>query len=294
MKTLKTLFAILLLTVLCVFNISIASAADGGVSAYVNVLRNNNGLPTLPEKAELVEAAQAKADELAAADTGGLSYPDKSGFPQYTFSIVGQKYSVSEVVNQQWAVTADQRANMLNPKVTHIGSGSKAGKSGKVYAVTLLSRYPTAESAPVPAPAPVANNPAPVVQEPAPAPAVVEASAPVVQAPAPVVAPAPAVQAPAPVVQPAPEATTKESQAPTPTATPSPSASMSATPEAKPTAEPTETPKDPDVLKAESATDVVGATEIVKPILGAGGVVSYLLLIPLGVRARRKKKESIA
>jgi hypothetical protein len=281
-KSLKSLLAVLLVAVLSVLGMGVAQAADGSLSNYVNDYRNKAGLSSLPNKSELTQQAQQKAQQLADADA-------RVPKPVATSTLVpiqGSGESVQSMFMNTWAVSPDITSTMTNKRWTHIGSGEAKGASGKVYGVTLLAYYEPPAPVPVPVPAPVVDAAPPAVQAP-----IQEAPAPVVEhpAPAPVQEPVQETPAPAPVEAP------KETPVATPTPTVEPTPTVSATPTPEPTAtetqavaEPTESAVPLDGSQTGQATPI--SKETVKAGVGGLGILFALFAGFNFLRAAQHRK----
>ena len=118
-----------------------------------NAVRAKNGVtPALKESAKLNQAAQVRADELAASGTLSHTRPDGSKYS--TVCTLGKGLVVGEnihcnkgypldetadVAMKGWENSAAHLKQMLEPRYSHIGLGFAQGKDGTWYCVQLFS-----------------------------------------------------------------------------------------------------------------------------------------------------------
>jgi len=134
----------------------------GAVIALTNDERREKGVGTVKANALLNQAAQMKADDMAAKSYYSHVSPDGTA-PPYWLSKVGYKYAAmgenlvidresSEAAVSAWMGSDSHRNNMLDPNMTEIGVGiAKGHYKGRdtVYVVQILAR-PQRETAPAP------------------------------------------------------------------------------------------------------------------------------------------------
>lgn len=142
----------------------VAAVLPGAVVALTNEERKEEGLGSLKANALLNEAAQLKADDMAAKGYYAHVSPDGT-IPPYWLNKVGYRYQMmgenlvvdrenSEAVVSAWMGSVSHRENLLNPQHTEIGVGVAHGtyKGRKtIYVVQMLAR-PTEPARPVPKP----------------------------------------------------------------------------------------------------------------------------------------------
>jgi len=134
-------------------------------SAVVNLTNENrtsDGLPTLATSALLTEAAQDKADDMAANSYYAHVSPDGKS-PLYWLQKVGYKYlnagenlvidrTTSEQVVDAWMASPDHRENILRPQFTEIGVGVAQGEYEGIKTTFVVQEFGT----PYPVAAPIA------------------------------------------------------------------------------------------------------------------------------------------
>ena len=156
-----------------------ASVLPAALTDLTNQQRTENNLPTLETNPLLTEAAQDKANDMAA--KGYFAHVSPSGqLPWYWFGQVGYNYQFagenlainftdsSDVVNA-WMNSPMHRANILKQDYTQIGIGIAQGEYQGQETTFVVQFFGTPESAPVRAP-----TSAPVAKAPAPAPSVTQ------------------------------------------------------------------------------------------------------------------------
>lgn len=160
-----------------------ASVLPGAVIALTNNKRADRGAPALKANALLNQAAQMKADDMAANSYYSHISPDGTA-PPYWVNKVGYRYSEmgenlvidresSDAVVSAWMGSDSHRENMLNPNLTEIGVGvAKGSYKGRdtIYVVQIVARplYDDAPAKPKPAKAVVEPKPVKVVEQPKP------------------------------------------------------------------------------------------------------------------------------
>jgi len=138
--------------------------------------RAAQGVPALAESPLLDEAAQMKADDMAA--KGYYSHITPEGYtPLHWFDAVGYQYlnagenldliysGNEETINNAWMGSPEHRANILLPQFTEMGAGIAEGKYQGVEGVFAVEEFGTPMSPPVPLkpkPAPAPPSPLPV------------------------------------------------------------------------------------------------------------------------------------
>ncbi len=145
----------------------LASVLPGVLSSLANEDRTRNGVTTLVYDPLLAQAAQLKAEDMAA--KGYFAHVDPSGnAPWYWFESVGYQYSYagenlavdftdSEDVEEAWMNSPTHRANIVKPQYSHIGIGTAEGMYEgekttfvvQFFAAPQQGAYATAESASV-------------------------------------------------------------------------------------------------------------------------------------------------
>jgi|SRR5665213_1601017 len=141
-----------------------------------NADRSQNNLPTLTVSPQLQEAAQLKANDMAAKGYFAHESPDGHDpwywFTQadYDFSYAGENLAVyfsdSDAVNTAWMNSPEHRANILGVNFTQVGIATaegvyqgtettfvvqEFGTPAEVAAASLPATAPQTETAPVPA-----------------------------------------------------------------------------------------------------------------------------------------------
>ena len=145
-----------------------------------NADRAAQDVPALSENSLLDEAAQMKADDMAA--KGYYSHITPEGYtPLYWFQKVGYQYlnagenldiiysGDEETINNAWMGSPEHRANILLPQFTEMGAGIAEGKYQGIEGTFAVQLFGT----PMPPPAPLKPKPAltlplPPVQQPVP------------------------------------------------------------------------------------------------------------------------------
>lgn len=151
-----------------------ASIAASDVASLTNEQRIKNGLPPLDVSPLLTEAAQDKADDMAANSYYAHVSPDGKT-PLYWLDHVGYHYlnagenlvidrTTSEQAVDAWMNSPDHRENILRPQFTEIGIGVAKGEYDGLSTIFVVQEfgtpYPTARAiavAPKPAPVKVAT-----------------------------------------------------------------------------------------------------------------------------------------
>lgn len=115
----------------------LASVLPGVLATLANEDRAKNGAGALVYDPLLAEAAQLKAEDMAA--KGYFAHVDPSGHaPWYWLDTVGYQYSYagenlavdfldSEDVEEAWMNSPTHRANIVKPQYSHIGIGTAEG-----------------------------------------------------------------------------------------------------------------------------------------------------------------------
>jgi len=150
--------------------------------ADTNTQRNNNGLASLTLNDKLVQAAQAKANDMAARDYWAHNTPEGSP-PWVFFTNAGYNYQTagenlaygfdtSDAAITGWMNSPGHRANILNTTYTEVGfaTANSANYQGTGPETIVVAEYASPQVAAATAPAPVAKAPIQATQ-PAPAPA---------------------------------------------------------------------------------------------------------------------------
>jgi hypothetical protein len=150
--------------------VALAAISPGMLMSLTNADRASQGVPALSENALLDEAAQMKADDMAA--KGYYSHITPEGYtPFYWFQKVGYDYlDIGEnldliysgdetTVNNAWMGSSEHRANILLPQFTEIGAGVAEGKYQGIEGTFSVELFGT----PMPPPSPLkpASAPAP-------------------------------------------------------------------------------------------------------------------------------------
>ena len=186
-----------------------------------NQQRAGNGLAALNTDSQLMQAAQAKAQDMFAHDYWAHVSPTGTQ-PWYFMTNAGYAYAAagenlakdfntSGGVVSGWMNSAGHRANILNGAYRDVGVAVMNGVLQGAETTVVVAMYGSRAAAPAPpAPAaPVAQAAAPTASA-SPAQAEPEAAAPITETPAPAPEPEPVVEA----------TTQKPAQKPTPAATP--------------------------------------------------------------------------
>jgi hypothetical protein len=140
----------------------VASVLPGAVISLTNEERGEEGLGSLKASALLNQAAQLKANDMAAKSYYAHVSPDGT-IPPAWLNKVGYKYQImgenlvidrtsSEQVVSAWMGSEAHRENILNPQFTEIGIGIAYGRykeQDTTYVVQMLAR-PLGGSAPAP------------------------------------------------------------------------------------------------------------------------------------------------
>lgn len=165
-----------------------ASVLPGAVVALTNQERSSDSLGSLKASALLNQAAQLKADDMAAKSYYAHVSPDGTIPPAwlnkvgYRFQAMGENLVVdresSEAVVSAWMGSEAHRENILNPTFTEIGIGVAYGNyKGRdtIYVVQMLARPQQAAAPPKvvvqPKPPPPPSTPKlPPITVPVPAP----------------------------------------------------------------------------------------------------------------------------
>ncbi len=114
-----------------------AAVDASDVVTLTNENRTDDGLPALAENPLLMEAAQDKANDMAANSYYAHVSPDGKS-PLYWLQLVGYHYlnagenlvidrTTSEQVVDAWMASPDHRANILRPQFTEVGVGVAQG-----------------------------------------------------------------------------------------------------------------------------------------------------------------------
>ncbi len=132
------------------------------IISLTNGDRASYGVPVLAENALLDEAAQMKADDMAA--KGYYSHITPEGYtPFYWFDAVGYRYlNVGEnldviyfgdegTVNDAWMGSPEHRANILLPQFTEVGAGVASGLYQAKQGTFIVELFAT----PLPPPSPL-------------------------------------------------------------------------------------------------------------------------------------------
>lgn len=131
----------------------VASVLPGAVVALTNEERGDKGLGSLKASALLSQAAQLKANDMAAKSYYAHVSPDGT-IPPVWLNKVGYKYQImgenlvidrdsSEQVVSAWMGSEAHRENILNPQFTEIGIGIARGSykgQATTYVVQMLAR----------------------------------------------------------------------------------------------------------------------------------------------------------
>jgi hypothetical protein len=162
-----------------------------GLQASTNAERAANSLGALALNSLLNQAAQAKANDMAARDYWSHNTPEGSP-PWVFFTNAGYQYETagenlaygfedSDDTVTAWMNSPGHRANILNTTYQEVGFGmanaSNYQGTGPQTIVVAMYGKPygvAAATTPAPAPAPAATQPTPVAQAPAPEPVVEE------------------------------------------------------------------------------------------------------------------------
>ena len=114
-----------------------AAVDASDVVTLTNENRTDDGLPALAENPLLMQAAQDKANDMAANSYYAHVSPDGKS-PLYWLQLVGYHYlnagenlvidrTTSEQVVDAWMASPDHRANILRPQFTEVGVGVAQG-----------------------------------------------------------------------------------------------------------------------------------------------------------------------
>ncbi len=190
-----------------------SAITTSNVLSLTNESRQDYNLPVLAFNDKLAQAAQAKANDMAAKGYFSHTTPDGHSpwwFIQnagYSYIAAGENLAVdftqAESVETAWMNSPGHRANILNSSFEEIGIGIASGQFQGHNTTFVVQMFGT----PVAQQIAFQSQPTPVAQA-APAPAPVPTPAPAPVAAAPVPTPAPATVAP---VQPAPRSTVVKS-----------------------------------------------------------------------------------
>jgi len=131
----------------------VAAVVAADVVALTNENRTDDGLPALSTNALLTEAAQEKADDMAAHSYYAHVSPDGKS-PLYWLQKVGYKYlnagenlvidrTTSEQVVDAWMASPDHRENILRPQFTQIGVGVAEGEYQGIKTTFVVQEFGT-------------------------------------------------------------------------------------------------------------------------------------------------------
>lgn len=152
----------------------LASVLPGVLATLTNQDRAKSGIPTLSIDAHLSQAAQLKADDMAA--KGYFSHVDPEGRqPWYWLQKAGYEYAYagenlavnftdSEDVQEAWMNSPTHHANIVKPQYTRIGIGVAQGMYQGKETTFVVQFFATPKSVTTAAPV-VAPEPEPVLAE---------------------------------------------------------------------------------------------------------------------------------
>lgn len=157
----------------------LSSVLPGVLISLTNSDRTQNGVGQVTDNAVLTEAAQEKANDMAA--KGYFSHVSPDGkTPWYWLSQAGYKYSYagenlavdftdSEAVENAWMNSPTHRANIVKPQYTEVGIATAQG-TYEGQPATFVVQFFASPAASTPPPVPVASEPVSApVETPAPA-----------------------------------------------------------------------------------------------------------------------------
>lgn len=152
-----------------------ASVAASDVASLTNENRIQNGLPPLAVSPLLTEAAQLKANDMAAhsyyAHTGpdGKTMLDWMNIVGYRYLNAGENLVIDRTTAEQavgaWMNSPDHRANMLRPQFTQFGVGVSEGEYQGMHTIFVVQEFGTPYPTSVALPA-IAKNEPPAVSAP--------------------------------------------------------------------------------------------------------------------------------
>ncbi len=141
-----------------------ANVSSAEVVDLTNENRKAAGVPALRTSPLLTEAAQRKADDMAARSYYAHVSPDGKS-PLYWLDLVGYVYinagenlvidrTTSEQVLSAWMLSTDHRENILRPQFTEVGVGTAEGEYKGLKTIYVVEEFGT--------PAPIVMPPIPV------------------------------------------------------------------------------------------------------------------------------------
>lgn len=151
----------------------LASVLPGVLATLTNQDRAASGIPTLSVDAHLSEAAQMKADDMAA--KGYFSHVDPEGRqPWYWLQKAGYEYAYagenlavnftdSEDVQEAWMNSPTHHANIVKPQYTRIGIGVAQGMYQGKETTFVVQFFATPRSAAASVMAPTTPEPEPIL-----------------------------------------------------------------------------------------------------------------------------------
>jgi len=163
-----------------------------GLLNGTNNQRSSNGVGSLALNSQLDQAAQAKANDMAARDYWSHNTPDGATpwsfmtSAGYSYHTAGENlaygFDTSDGTITGWMNSPEHRANILNTSFVDVGFGiaNSSNYQGSGPETIVVAMYASPASAPAPAPAPITPTPKPSASpqpvatssaEPAPAPA---------------------------------------------------------------------------------------------------------------------------
>jgi hypothetical protein len=142
------LFFVMLMSILVV-RVFAQDVVIQDIVGYVNQARNTTGVPSLILSSELVAAAQAHSDDMAATNTLSHAGSDGSQFWErmqragYTLTTGAEnvlfRYDTNaEATFKQWQESAAHNENMMNPAYIEIGVAYAPATDGKLYFTMVL------------------------------------------------------------------------------------------------------------------------------------------------------------
>lgn len=150
MKKVASLIVGAILFITCAFSAQEWMPKATTIISAVNTYRQTSGLSVLTEDAVLMEAAQKRADELAAGEYFAHSRPDGQhwqtilGDDLTSYKRVGENLgrgqsSVESVIGA-WQVSSAHNALLLHNNMDRIGAGIAQSASGKFYFVLIMGK----------------------------------------------------------------------------------------------------------------------------------------------------------
>ncbi len=161
----------------------VSNVTNSNILALTNQARQSAGLGTLSANGKLVQAAQAKANDMinnayfahtSPANVTPWDWFKRSGYQyKYAGENLGKDFATSEDLVRAWLDSASHRKNIMNPNYEEIGIAVASGEVNGVTTIVIAQLFGTPlktqlAAAPPASPAPAPTQPAkPVETKPA-------------------------------------------------------------------------------------------------------------------------------